>query len=201
MLVTVTGLGEASVPAEEAVVSFSLSSSDSSAGGAIFQVKGKVQAIKNLLKSSGISEEEIYESQLQVVPASAVVQGAGGFQAIISMTVKTVHVASVSDLVSNLYANGAAVVSQPILSSGGKGKLEEEVLDKAMKDAKTQAGKIALKNLKFIKKIVAVTQASSASTSTITSKADVLTENENQAAAQNGVFKISKAVSVTYKMW
>jgi len=201
MLVTVTGTGEASVAAQEATVSFSLSASDSSAIGAISQVKGKIQAIKNLLKTSGISEEDIFESQLQVVPASAVVQGATGFQAVVSMAAKTVHVASVSDLVSSLYINDAVVVSQPVLSSGEKGKLEEEALDKAMKDAKTQAGKIALKNWKFIKKIVAVTQASSGSTSTVTSKADVVTESQSQEAALNGVFKIVKAVSVSYKMW
>lgn len=201
MLVTVTGTGEASVAAQEATVSFSLSASDSSVAGAISQIKGKVQTVRNFLINSGISEEDIFESQLQVVPASAVVQGATGFQAVVSMAAKTVHVSSISELISNLYANGAVVVSQPVLSSGEKGKLEEEALDKAMKDAKTQAGKIALKNWKFIKKIVAVTQASSGSTSTVTSRADVVTESQNQTAAQNGVFKIVKAVSVSYKMW
>jgi len=201
MLVTVTGTGEVSVPAKEATLSFSLSATDSSASGADSQVKGKIEAMKNLLKNSGISDEDIFTSQTQIVPAGAVVSGATGFQAVTYMSVKTVHVTSVSDLISNLYANGATVVSQPVLSAGDQKKLEDEAFDQAMKDAKTQAGKIALKNWKLVKKIVAVSQASSASTSTVTSKADVLTESQNQTVAQNGVFKIVKAVSVSYKMW
>ena len=93
------------------------------------------------------------------------------------------------------------MVSQPVLSAGDQKKLEDEAFDQALKDAKTQAGKIASKNWKFIKKIIALTQQSSASIATATSKADTLTEANNQQTAQNGVFKIVKAVSVSYKMW
>ena len=183
------------------MVSFSLTATDPSALGASNQVQSKVQTITNLLEASSISEEDIFVSQPQIVPANTLVQGTTGFQSIISMAVKTVHVTSVSDLISNLYANGAAVVSQPVLSAGDQKKLEDEAFDQALKDAKTQAGKIASKNWKFIKKIIALTQQSSASTATATSKADTLTEANNRQTAQNGVFKIVKAVSVTYKMW
>jgi len=52
-----------------------------------------------------------------------------------------------------------------------------------------------------VRKIVAVSQQTSGSTSTATSRADVITESTSQEAAANGVFKIVKAVSVSYKMW
>ncbi len=201
MVVTVTGTGEVSVPATSATVSFSISSQDASVQGAIAGVKSRAVAIKQMLKASGIPEEDIIESQLTVVPASLVVQGAAGFQAQMAMSAKTIHVTEISGLISNLYNQGVAVVSQPVLAVEKMDELEAKAMDEALKDAKTQAGKIAAKNLKLIKKVIALAQQSSASTATATSKADTLTEANNQQTAQNGVFKIVKAVSVSYKMW
>ncbi len=201
MVVTVTGTGEVSVPATSATVSFSISSQDTSAQGAIAGVKGKVDAVKQMLKASGISEEDIVESQLTVVPASLITQGASGFQAQVVMSAKTIHVTAISDLISNLYNQGVAVVSQPVLAVEKVDELEAKAMDQALKDARSKASKIALKNWKLVKKMIALTQQSSASTATATSKADTLTEANNQQAAQNGVFKIVKAVSVSYKMW
>jgi len=201
MVVTVTGTGEVSVPATSATVSLSLSSQDASVQGAIAGVKGKVEAVKQMLRASGIPEEDIIESQLTVVPASLIIQGATGFQAQVVMSAKTIYVTEISGLISNLYNQGVAVVSQPVLAVERVDELEAKAMDEALKDAKTQAGKIAAKNLKLIKKIISLAQQSSASTATATSKADTLTEANNRQTAQNGVFKIVKAVSVTYKMW
>lgn len=201
MIITVSGTGEASVPATSATVSFSVTATDASAQGAITQVKGKADTARQMLKTNGISEEDIVESQLTVIPASLTVQGASGFQAQIIMGAKTVHVAKISNLISDLYAQGVMVVSQPVLSVDKVEELEAKAVDEAMKNAKKQAGKIALKNWKFLKKMVAYSQQSSSSTSTSTSKADTLMEANSQEAAQNGVFKIVKAVSVSYKMW
>lgn len=201
MMVTVTGKGEVSVPATSATVSFSIVSQDTSVQGAIVGVKTKVNAVRQMLKTKGIPEEDIVESQLTVVPASLITQGASGFQAQVVMSAKTIHVAAISDLISGLYSQGVSVVSQPVLAVEKMDELEAKAMDEATKDAKTQAGKIALKNWKLVKKIIALTQQSSASTATATSKADTLTEANNQQTAQNGVFKIVKAVSVTYKMW
>lgn len=196
MIVTFTGVGTVNVPATNATVSFSLLSSDNNAQAAITGVKEKAKVIRGVLKNSGISEEDILESQITSAPGQA-----GGYQALISMGAKTVHVANISGLIGTLYANGASVVSQPTLSVENKTDLETKAVDEAMKDAKKQASAFSLKNWKFIKKIVAVSQQTSSSTSTATSKADVVTEATSQEAAVNGVFKIIKAVSVSYKMW
>ena len=201
MIVTVTGTGEVSVPATSATVSFSLTSTDASVQGAIVAVKGKAAAVRGMLKASGISEEDIIESQLTVVPASLIAQGASGFQAQVVMSAKTIHVTAISDLISNLYDQGVSVVSQPVLAVEKMDELEAKAMDQALKDAKSKASKIALKNWKLVKKMIALTQQSSASTATATSKADTLTEANDQQAAQNGVFKIVKTVSVSYKMW
>jgi uncharacterized protein YggE len=201
MILTVTGNGEVSVPAEAATVTFSLSASGQSAAAAAAGVKAKAANIGEVLMASGITEEDIYETQVSVVPVAAMIQGGTGYQASISMGAKTVHVSSVNDLVSTLYSSGATIVSQPIVSVENESDLEQEAFNEALRDAKNNAGKIALKNFKFIRKIVAMTQITSPTTTTVTSKADILTSTDSEAAALNGVFKIRKTVSVTYKMW
>ncbi len=201
MVVTVTGTGEVSVPATSATVSFSATSNDATSQGAISIVKAKATNLRQMLLTSGILEEDIVESQLTVVPASLVTPGTGGYQAQIVMGIKTIHVTNISDLISNLYNQGVTVVSQPILAVEDIDELEAKAVDEALKDAKKEANKIGLKNFKFIKKMVAMAQQSSESTSTTSSKADAVTQATSGQTAQNGVFKIVKAVAVSYKMW
>ncbi len=201
MIVTVTGIGEVSVPASTATVSFSISASGANPADAITAVKTKAESLKALLINSGIAESDVAEAQVQVIPASSLVQGASGYQAVISMGAKTVHVSDTANLISNLYSGGANFVSQPVISVENQDELEQKAVDEAMKDAKRQGGEIARKNWKFIKKIVAVSQTTSPTTSTVTSKADITTQSESPEMAGADVFRIVKAVSVSYKMW
>ncbi|HET7099020.1 MAG TPA: SIMPL domain-containing protein [Patescibacteria group bacterium] len=201
MLVTVTGTGEVSVPATNATLSFTLSASDNSISSAVSSVQGKADTMRAYLISKGVAEGDIAQSQVTAIPAGLVTAGASGFQARISMAAKTTHVSSVGGLVADLYTNGALVVSQPVLSVENQDKLDQEALDKALKDASSQAFAMGLKKWKIIKKVVSISQVSSPTTSTSTTKADSVTENANTVAALNGVFKIVKAVSVSYKLW
>jgi len=201
LVVTVTGSGEVSVPATNATVSFTLSQSDNSIGGAVSGVSAKADQMRQYLISKGVGEGDIAQSQVTEVPAALVTAGASGYQATISMAAKTIHVTDVNNLVTDLYTNGALVVAQPVLSVENQNKLDQQALDAAMADAKSQAATIGNSNWKFIRKIISISQASSASTSTSTTKADTLTSANNATAASNGVFKIVKAVSVSYKMW
>lgn len=201
LMVTVTGNGEVSVPATNATVSFTLSGNDASIGAAVASVQSKASSMRDFLLKSGVGEGDIAESQVTAVPAALVSEGATGFQSTISMAAKTTHVSNVGNLVSDLYTNGALVVAQPVLSVENQDKLDQTALDSAMKDAKAQAAKIGNSNWKFIRKIVSITQASSPTTSTSTTKPDTLTSSADSVASTNGVFKIVKAVSVSYKMW
>jgi uncharacterized protein YggE len=202
LVVTVTGSGEVAVPATNATVSFTLSATDnSSVAAAVASVQTKANTMRAFLMKSGVAEGDIAESQVTAVPAALVATGATGYQATVSMAAKTVHVANVSNLVSDLYTNGALVVAQPVLSVENQDKLNQQAFDSAMKDANTQAQTIGFSNWKFIRKVISISQATSSSTSTSTTKADTLTSANNVTAATNGVFKIVKAVSVSYKMW
>ncbi len=201
MVVVVSGIGEVSVPASNAVVSFSLSSNNSSSQEAVANVNAKALAMREFLKTKGVAEGDIAEGQITVVPASLVVAGSSGYQASISMAAKTVHVSDISTLVSDLYGNGALVVSQPVLSVENQDKLEAQAFTLAMNDAKKEVSTIGLQNWKFIRKIVGISQSQSSNTSTATTKADTVTATQNATASENGVFKIVKSVTVSYKLW
>ena len=198
MVVTVTGSGEVSVPATSATVSFTLSDTDNSIQNAVNAVSAKADSMRTYLTGKGVADGDIAQSQVTAVPANLVTAGASGYQATISMAAKTTHVTDVSGIVSDLYANGALVVAQPILSVDNQNSLDQQAFNSALADAKSQAWNIGLVNWKFIQKIISISEVSSPTTSTSTTKADVLATG---AAATNGVFKIVKAVSVSYKMW
>lgn len=201
MVVTVTGKGEVAVAATTATVSFTISASDGNPQNAINAVQAKAAAITDVLKNNGVAEGDIVQSQVNAAPGALITQGGSGYQAIISMSAKTVHISDLGNLVSTLYANGVLVVSQPILSVDNQEVLENRAFNDAMKAADKQAWNIGLSKWKFIKKIVSISQITSPNTSTSTTKADTLTQANNQIAAENGVFKIIKAVSVSYKLW
>lgn len=199
MVVTVTGSGEVSVPATNATISFTLSANNNDSSGAVKDVRGKADTMENYLEAQGFAAGNIARSQVTVVPSSLVTAGGTGFQATISMAAKTTDISGITSLIPTLYSNGALVVAQPVLSVENQDALSQQSFNNAMKDANTQASRIASANFKLIRKIVSISQVSSPSTSTSTTKADVT--NTNATAISNGVFKIVTAVSVSYKMW
>lgn len=201
MIVTVTGAGEVFAPAESATLTFTLSSSGDNPQTAVNTVKSISSKIKESLKPRGIPESDIYESQVAVYPASVVIPGASDFRATVNMGVKTTHINNLDELTLSLYAQGATLVTQSVLAAGNTQNLEKEASAKAIVDAKKQAANIALGNWKLIRKIVAIQQTTSPRTSTITSKADTATQIEQNYSPETGVIKISKVVSVSYKMW
>jgi uncharacterized protein YggE len=201
IIVTVTGTGEVSASVDSATVTFVVGSSSGTVSEAINSVESKKQNFINLLTSQGISEQDIAESQVNVVPSSTLVQGATGYQATITMGAKTVHVSKIENLINLLYSNGAALVSQPVVSTDKKDELEKQALDMAMKEAKSKASQIGTKNFKFIRKIVAISQSTPTGSSTVTSKSDDLLGNTDTQTLDTGAIKVRKTVTVSYKMW
>ncbi len=195
LVVTVVGQGEAKIPATQATLSFSVVSSASDSAVAISEVKAKVTSMKQLLKNTGISEDDIMASQVTVSPPSVLITGATNFTASVSLGGQKIPVTKVENLISSLYVNGAVYVSQPTLSFENQDLLEEQAFNEAMKDAQRQADIVAKKDHKFIKKIIAVTQ--------VTTPASTVTSGDTSQPAQNALssFKIYKQASVSYKMW
>lgn len=201
LIVSVTGVGELSAKAETASLTFTLSANADSPQKASLNIKESITRVKETLKTSGIPESDIYESQVALYPASALVSGASGFTATVSMGIKTTQVNNLDGLTNDLYGLGASIVTQPVLSVGNIESLEKDAYNMAVKDAKRKAGNIALKNFKFFRKAVLIEQSATQPTSTVTQKADTVAQVEKNLSPDDGLIKISKVVSVSYKMW
>lgn len=189
MEVTVTGTGKVSVPATSATFNVTVVAANDSANESLNEVRTKVSKIKEVLGEIGIGAGDISESQVTITPAAAITAGSKGYQAASTMSVKTRNVAQVGEIMVNMYASGAIVVSQPIVSVEDVTKLEQEALDEALTNARA-----SLKNtvgIRPIKKVVAIEQASSGESATTTKAID---GNDKQ-------FEVVKAVSVTYRVW
>lgn len=187
--VTVTGIGKVSVPATSATFNVTLSSVNDSASVALSELKGKVNAIKKTLGDISIGSENITETQVTLTPAAAITAGAKGYQAMSTLSVKTANVPMVAEIVVNMYASGASVVSQPVVSVEDQDKLEQAALKDALKNAKVSLAETV--GFRPIRKIVGIQQASSGNVATSTK---IVEDNK-------GAFEVVKAVSVTYRVW
>lgn len=201
MIITVTGTGEVSAPAESATVTFTVSVDDQSVSQAVFLTDNRVNSIKESLVSLGIAESSIYESEIATYPTNTLREGSSGFTAVSTMGIKTNGTENIEKIIPLLYEKGATLVSQPVLSVDDTQKLEADAFNLALKDAKKRANAIALKNLKFLKKIVLVEQTQTQPTTTVTTKADVETQVEQNISPEAGIIRIQKTLSVSYKMW
>lgn len=201
LVITVTGVGEVSAPAENAVLTFSLISNKDNPAEAVNDVKLSATKVKESLKSFGVGDSDVYESQVTVVPASVVVSGASGFQATLSMGLKVNSITNLDSLTSSLYSLGAVVVSQPQLSVKDSKKVDNEAYELALKDAKSKANMAALKNWKLIKKIVLIQESQTPATTTVTKQANDIDSAELNVDPNTGLIKFSKVLSVSYKMW
>ena len=188
--VVVTGTGKVSVPATSSTFNVTVSATNDSANGALTDLRAKVNAVKKTLSDINIGADNITETQVTLNPAAAVVANAKGFQAMSTLTVKTANVAMASEIVVNMYASGATIVSQPVVSVEDQSKLEQQALKDALAQAKASLND-TVGYLRPIRKIIGIEQASSGNTATTTK---AVTEG-------SGEFEVVKAVSVTYRVW
>jgi uncharacterized protein YggE len=199
LVVSVSGTGKVSVPAEKAVFTITLASVQNDLTLAVSQVKSKVNTMLNLLETEGISADSISQSQMQVTPASAIAAGVPGHQAVIDLTVETSNVANVGELIVYLYQNGATVISQPVVVGENQNKLEDQALKEALEEANNNAKALGRKKLKFFRRAVSITQASSGQAATSTKQN--LTDSAEGTTIAGETFEIVRAVNVVYEMW
>ena len=201
MVVTVNGVGKVSVPATSATITATVSVNSDTSQNAITAVRAKTDSLKSILMSNGIPEEKITVSQVTSYPANLLTAGAAGYQAAVGLTAETTNLSAIDELVAGLYVAGASLVQQPVLYIDNQAQLEDEATKAALKDARSQVSKIALRHFKFIRKTIDLYEVDSTTTSTSTSKADAETSSQDEVAAANGVFQVTKSLSVSYKLW
>jgi len=187
--VVVTGTGKVSVPATSATFNVTISTTAASANAALTDLRTKVAAVKKTLTDINIGSDSITETQVTMTPAAAVVASATGYQAMTTLTVKTANVTMAPEIVVNMYASGATIVSQPVVSVDDQLALEKEALKSALAQAKASLGETV--GFRPIRKIVGIQQASSGNVATTT----------KTVADSTGEFEVVKAVSVTYRVW
>jgi uncharacterized protein YggE len=188
--VVVTGVGRANVSATSATFNISLSSINQNSADALDDLRKKSANIKAVLAENYITADNVTETQITLTPAAAIVVNASGYQATTTLTAKTSNVAIVADTIVKMYGAGAAIVSQPIVVVENQEVLEQEAFKEALKNAKKSLGD-TVGPLRLIRKMVGIQQASSGNVATATK-----TEGANQ-----DVFEVVKAVSVTYRVW
>lgn len=187
--VVVTGIGNVSVPATTATFNVTISASGDKPSDAILSLRTKIDNLKSQLGIVNIGSDSITETQITLTPSAAIVANAKGFQALTTLTIKTNNVRLVSDMMVTMYESGATVVSQPVVSVEDEDTLEKEALKEAMTQAKQNLNETV--GFRPIKKVIGIQQASSGNTATTT-----------KATADNaGEFEVTKAVSVTYRVW
>jgi uncharacterized protein YggE len=190
LIIAFTGVGDESVTATSAIISFSIYASNADVLLAAKTTRDKANEFKQLLINNKIEAKDISISEISINPSLTSAQ-ALVYQSAVTISFKTTNVTALDDLVTLLYTNGALQVSQPILSSENQTTLEQKALAKAITEAKGKADIFATRNFKFVKKIIAIDQQTAGTTASATTSVDTA----------KGVFKIVKGVSVTYKMW
>lgn len=195
VLISVSGVGEVSVPATKAIVSLSLTDYDSTPEGVLAKIQTKALQVRDYMKQKGFSE--ITTTQPQLIPGNLIAANMSGYQVSVSMGGSTTQLQDLHKIVAGFYGLGATVVSQPTLAVEDESKLVDEALVGALKKADEQAKQLARKHFKLIRLVAAVEQADSGITSTSTSEKNLA----NGEVESGDIFKISKAVSVTYRLW
>lgn len=199
MVVSVSGTGRVSVPAEKAAFSVTVSVVDPDLTHAVTEVRQKVTTLRGLLENEGISSDWVSETQLQVMPVGALVAGATGNQAVVTLLVETPYVNTVSQLVVFLYQNGATLVSQPVVVAENQQDLENQALQEALAKADQSAKMISRKKWKFFRRPISITQASSGQAATETKAGLAMTET-GELVPGGDTFEIVQAVSVVYEL-
>lgn len=195
VVVSVSGIGSVSAPAELATVTYGLAVNSSNSESALNDIKALSTKIKQVLSDLGVPESSIYESQVAVLPVES------GFQASMQAGFNTKNIPSLDRITLALYSGGASAVSQPVLSVSDNVALEKKAYDMAVKDAKSKAWQMSISNLKFLKKMILIQESAPQSISTVTTKPDVAQQVEDNLSPDTGLIKINKAVSISYKMW
>lgn len=199
--ITVTGYGDADVPATTALISLTITDIDVSPSQAKANLDQKVQDVKRTLLEAGVDSTKLLQSQPQIIPAATVSPGATGYAATVSMGGPTKQVQSIGSLTSQLYERGATLVAPPVLQNDSTEKIESEAMKEALKDADKQAKNISKRSIRLFRRVGAVVQADTPTTGTYTTEGKSGSETSLGEIASSNSFKISKAVQVTYLMW
>lgn len=144
--ITVTGSGEALVPADTAVVSLGVTARDKDALKAQSDVNGAIAKIRETLTGAGFSAEDIntgYISLYAVYDYSGDVESITGYNATSTLSIRVTDMARTGEVIDLAFSAGANNLSGVSFSVSDDSEARAEALKAAVADAKAKAAVLA----------------------------------------------------------
>ena len=203
--ITVTGIGRKTAQAEKATLSFSFAYSSTSESQVISQGEERFNNI--ISEITKFQPDEIDKNSYQVVDNSRNTLGsngsltrAGSFQYVNAAQITTTKLDTVNDIVKTLYDAGATQVTQVRYLPKNEDKFDQELRELAVKDAKSNARKMARASGAWLGSALNIQEAgSNGETGT---SVNALTNNGEEGfdLTSIGEIELESAVVVTYQL-
>ena len=144
--ITVTGSGEALVPADTAVVSLGVTVRDKDALKAQSDVNAAIAKIREALTGAGFSAEDIntgYISLYAVYDYSGDVESITGYNATSTLSIRVTDMARTGEVIDLAFGAGANTLNGVTFSVSDESEARAEALKAAVADAKAKAAVLA----------------------------------------------------------
>ena len=144
--ITVTGSGEALVPADTAVVSLGITVRDRDALKAQSDANGVIAKIREALTGAGFSAEDIntgYISLYAVYDYSGEVESITGYNATSTLSIRVTDMARAGEVIDLAFGAGANTLNGVSFSVSDDSTARAEALKAAVADAKVKAAMLA----------------------------------------------------------
>lgn len=194
LVVTVTGTGKVVVPASVANLSVTILETADTVEKVESAARVKIASLRLAMVTGGMNEKSLSQTEMQITPLSAVVSGTKGYSAQVQISGQTSDLATLSSLVVRLYSAGAAIVSQPVIQVENQQDLENQALKQALADASSNVKQISSGKRKLLRKMVALNQATTGTTS-------INTRTVDNNGTNTPSVEVVKVVSAVYQLW
>jgi uncharacterized protein YggE len=203
-MISVTGEGQVEVEPELARITVSWISAGTNAEAAIKNEKTIFNILTKVLQDNGVKEPDIQVAHARVV---APTDNSGQYQAVNALDAKVYGLENLDQLVAGLYQNGAANVTNIVLSTDNQEELEDQAVALAIEDAKIKAQQTAKAAKKRLGRLVSLTSDATGQVNAVTTKKSSIATEEasgfsRPVETETGVNKIEivRRVSVVYEI-
>jgi uncharacterized protein YggE len=187
--ITVVGIGSKKVQPTSAVVSFSVVVPGGSQQEAINAGEQKFGSILNSVASFQASVEK---TAYQVVQS----ESGGGYQYVSAAKLTVNGPEKASEMVKALYQSGATIVAQPRFIPQDQERVDREVRELAVKDARARAGEMARASGAWVGKVISIQEGGS----TGESGTSVTGTQSDQQSSILGEIEIQALATVVYEL-
>jgi len=205
--ITVTGSGEALVPADTAVVSLGVTLRDKDALKAQSDVNAAIAKIRETLTGAGFSAEDIntgYISLYAVYDYSGDVESITGYNATSTLSIRVTDMARTGEVIDLAFGAGANTLNGVTFSVSDESEARAEALKAAVADAKAKAAVLAEAAGFGEIEIVSVTEGSVSSfdsgLNNFSRKAAGMDAVEEATVVQAAKICVSAGVTVEFKV-